>query len=246
VEEAIRGADGPALCAYLMAGYPDRATFARQLVAVSRVADLVEVGVPFSDPIADGRTIQQAGFEALAAGTTLDAVLELVADAGDVIGAPCLLMGYYNPFLAHGLDRLAGDLASAGIAGLVVPDLPLEESGPLEKALGPGPGLVRLATPTTPPDRLRALGKATAGFLYAVTSTGVTGGNLEVPAELLTYLDRARRATDRPVLAGFGVRERSQVAKLADHVDGVVVGSALIEAISLGLDPSRWLLSLRG
>ena len=127
VEEAIRGADGPALCAYLMAGYPDAATFARQLVDVSQVADVVEVGVPFSDPIADGRTIQQAGFEALAGGTSLGLILDLIAGIGDGLGAPCLLMGYYNPFLAHGLDRLAGDLAAAAIAGLIVPDLPLED-----------------------------------------------------------------------------------------------------------------------
>lgn len=246
IEEAIRSVDGPALCAYLMAGHPSAEEFPAILSRVAEVADVLEIGVPFTDPIADGRTIQEAGFFALGTGVSLGSILDLLEQVGDTLKAPYLLMGYYNPFLAFGLEPLARRLTAAGVSGLIVPDLTPEESGPLEEVIGPvGIDLVRLVTPATPPERMHTLGGSTGGFLYAVTTTGITGGDLALPGDLLDYLDRAREATERPLMAGFGVRSRNQVEALAPHVDGVIVGSALIEVIGSGADPAEFVESLR-
>ena len=246
IEKAIRSADGPALCAYLMAGYPSVESFPDILARVAEVADVVEVGVPFTDPIADGRTIQEAGFSALGSGVTLSSIFDLLEEVGPGLAAPYLLMGYYNPFLAGGLDRLAERLEKSGVSGLIVPDLTPEESGAMDEVVSSdGVALVRLVTPATPLERMRVLGESTSGFLYAVTTTGITGGDLALPADLLAYLDRARESTSRPLMAGFGVRSRSQVEALADHVDGVIIGSALVEAITTGSDPAEFLAGLR-
>lgn len=246
VEAAIRGADGPAICAYVTAGYPTLDGFRAILEQVASVSDVVEVGVPFTDPMADGMTIQRASHVALEGGVTLGWILEQVA-AADTSGSPVLLMGYYNPFLAYGLGRLGPALADAGVAGLIVPDLPHEEASQLLEALSPfGVGLVQLVTETTSESRLEALVEASSGFVYAVTTTGVTGGDTSLSGEILAYLDRVKASTTKPVLAGFGIRNSSQVAELAGHVDGVVVGSALIEAIDDGMDPGRFVEGLRG
>ncbi len=246
IEEAIRSVDGPAVCAYLMAGYPSEDGFPTILARVAAVADVVEIGVPFTDPIADGRTIQEAGFSALGTGITLESIFDMLDRVGDSLEAPYLLMGYYNPFLAYGLDRLGERLVSAGVSGLIVPDLTPEESGPLEEVLAPARvDLVRLVSPATPTERMASLGGSTGGFLYAVTTTGITGGDLALPDELLDYLDQARESTSRPLMAGFGVRSRSQVEALAAHVDGIVVGSALVEVVGARGDPASFVESLR-
>jgi tryptophan synthase alpha chain len=248
LEAALRApaaAGRPALVAFLTAGYPLRAGFRETLAQVAAIADAVEVGVPFSDPMADGLTIQRASAAALAQGVTLAWILEELARAGR-LAAPPVLMGYLNPFLAYGLERLAADAAAAGVAGFVVPDLPLDEAEPFERALAPhGLALVQLVTPVTPPARLARLAAASRGFLYAVTVTGVTGGAEPDPLAIADYLDRVRRASPRPVMAGFGVRTPGQVRALAPHADGVVVGSALIEALERGDDPGPFLAGLR-
>lgn len=245
IAAAIHAAPGGALCAYLVAGYPTPEAFPDLLAAVSVVADLVEIGVPFSDPIADGPVIQEAGFAALGNRISLSWIFDLLEDLAP-LPAPHLLMGYYNPFLSFGRDRLAARLATAGTAGLIVPDLTPEEGSGLHEAIGEaGVGMIRMVTPATPGDRLAKLGRLTDGFLYAVTTTGTTGGNLAFPPDLIAYLDRARDSTTAPLLAGFGVREPGQVKQLADHVDGVIVGTALIDAINRGLDPAEWLADLR-
>ncbi len=155
-------------------------------------------------------------------------------------------MGYYNPFLAYGLARTVTRMAEAGTSGLIVPDLPLEEGGELTALLDPeGLGLVQLVAPTTPEDRLAELAAASRGFVYAVATKGTTGGATEFDANVLAYLDRVKAVSSLPVLAGFGVRERSQVEVLTGHVDGVVVGSALIDAIEHGDDPAEFLGGLR-
>jgi tryptophan synthase alpha chain len=214
------------------------------LEKVGGAADVVEVGVPFTDPMADGQTIQQASHRALEQGVNLDYVFETLEGAD--MEAPHLLMGYYNPFLAYGLDRLVTRMAEAGISGLIVPDLPIEEGAELAAALeSQGQGLVQLVAPTTPDDRLRKLAEASRGFVYAVTTKGTTGGDTSFDSEVLEYLDRVMSVSSLPVLAGFGVRARSQVAELAGHVDGVVVGSALIDAIDRGEDPAQFLDGLR-
>jgi len=211
---------------------------------VAGSADVVEIGVPFTDPMADGLTIQQASHVALDNGVTLEWIFDLLGDTD--LGSPHLLMGYYNPFLAFGLDRLGQAMEDSGTSGLIIPDLPFEESDPIKEVLDPGGlALVQLVTPSTSEERLGRVATTGGGFVYAVTTAGVTGGEVDLPAEALEYLDRAKSASRLPVLAGFGVRTQSQVAALAPHVDGVVVGSALIEAIDKGEDPGAFLDGLR-
>jgi len=245
ISDAIRGSAGPAICAYVPAGYPTLESFLDILVAVARSATVVEIGVPFTDPMADGLTIQRASHIALGNGVTLEWIFELLAGQQN-LSAPHLLMGYYNPFLAFGLGRLASAMIDTRTSGLIVPDLPLEEDAPIVEVLEPeGLALVKLVTPTTSPDRLARIATTSRGFVYAVTRTAVTGGEAELGAEEFAYLDRVRLAASLPVMAGFGVRSRSQVAALSDHVDGVVVGSALIDAIDRGEDPGAFLDGLR-
>ncbi len=244
ITRAIREASGPAVCAYVTAGYPSLEAFPSVLESVARAADVVEIGVPFTDPMADGLTIQQASHLALSNGVTLEWIFELLG--GIDLAAPHLLMGYYNPFLAFGLDRLGGAMAGSRTSGLIVPDLPLEENGPVREVLEPHRlALVQLVTPATSSERLHRLTSTGAGFVYAVTTTGVTGGEVDLPVEALQYLHRVGVTSALPVLAGFGVRNQAQVAALAPHVDGVVVGSALIEAIDRGEDPGAFLEGLR-
>lgn len=243
-----RDAQGIALVAYLCAGHPTKARFRDLLREVASEADVVEVGVPFSDPMADGMTIQDASRVALEQGTSLAWILdELRAMQGD-LGAPVVLMGYLNPFVRFGIDRFAAAASESGVAGLIVPDLPFEESASVREALGEkGVALVNMVTPVTPPDRARDLASTTGGFLYAVTVTGVTGGTggKNAAGDPVAYLRTLRGASDAPVCAGFGIRSKAQVDALRGVCDGAVVGSALIEAITRGEDPGAFLRSLR-
>lgn len=249
ISAAIRDATARgrlALVGFLTAGFPKRSQFKDHLAAVSSACDVVEIGVPFSDPMADGTTIQRASFAALAEGVTLPWILEEVAGAAKRRGAPILLMSYLNPLLQYGLDRLPRDAAAAGVAGFIVPDLPYEESEDLKLALDrEGLALVQMVTPVTPAARLEMLCRSAQGFVYAVTMTGTTGKSASVPDEVLEYMDRIRRYSSVPVCAGFGIRSREQVARFAGHVDGVVVGSALVEALERGEDIRAFLESLR-
>lgn len=245
VTTAIERAGRHAICAYLTAGYPSPEAFPAILRSVADAADVVEIGIPFTDPMADGQTIQQASHHALLQGINLDVVFSILEEIE--LAAPHVFMGYYNPFLAYGLDRLVERMSDVGTAGLIVPDLPLEESGELVDMLeSHGLGLIQLVAPTTPSARLNRLADASRGFVYAVTTKGTTGGATAFDDGVLEYLDRVAAASPRlPVLAGFGVRDRAQVAELTGHVDGVVVGSALIDAIDRGEDPAEFLQSLR-
>jgi tryptophan synthase alpha chain len=249
ITDAIRAAAAggePSLVAYLTAGFPQRAEFARQLEAVAAAADVVEIGVPFTDPMADGVTIQRASLAALAQGVTLKWILAEVERLKG-LRTPLLLMSYLNPLLAFGVGELGDSAARAGVAGFIVPDLPLDESSELAAALGSrGIALVQMVTPVTEPKRLKDLCAGSQGFVYAVTMTGTTGRNVAVPEEVIAYLERVRAVSKLPVCAGFGIRSREQVARLTGHVDGVVVGSALVEVLERGGDPGRWLRELRG
>ncbi len=246
IANAVEAAEGPAICAYVTADYPTHEAFIATLRSVAAAADVVEVGVPFTDPMADGLTIQQASLDALDQGVTLAGIIETLTDMRDELSAPILLMGYYNPFLAFGLDGLGAALVAAGVSGLIVPDLPDEEAGPMRDALAPhGLALVQLVTPSTPQERLERLAAAGGGFTYAVTVKGVTGGQVGLGEEDLEYLDRVREASDLPVLAGFGIRTAEDVERLTARVDGVVVGSALIQAIDRGDDAGEFVDSLR-
>jgi tryptophan synthase alpha chain len=235
---------------FLTAGFPTRLAFKDNLSAVASVCDVVEIGVPFSDPMADGTTIQRASFAALAGGVTLPWILEELNSITCRHSAPILLMSYLNPLLSVGLDSLPRKAAAAGVAGFIVPDLPFEESDDLKQGLErEGLALVQMVTPVTPPERLAMLCREAKGFVYAVTMTGTTGtpkgGTTEVPLDVLEYMDRVKACSKVPVCAGFGIRSREQVARFAGHVDGVVVGSALVEALERGEDVRAFLRSLR-
>jgi tryptophan synthase alpha chain len=236
----------PALVGFLTAGFPTRRRFRGDLLAVAAACDVVEIGVPFSDPMADGSTIQRASFAALADGVTLPWILEELAALPRPLAAPMLLMSYLNPLLAFGLEALPRAAREAGVAGFIVPDLPHEESGDLGAALErEGLALVQMVTPVTPDSRLAMLCGAAQGFVYAVTMTGTTGKSVEVPDDVLAYMDRVKRYSRVPVCAGFGIRSHEQVARFAKHVDGVVVGSALVETLERGEDVAAFLGSLR-
>jgi tryptophan synthase alpha chain len=249
ITTAVRAAAGrgdPAIVAYLTAGFPARDGFLDQLYAVGAAADVVEIGVPFTDPMADGTTIQRSSRVALAQGVSLRWILESLRSAAKRPKAPLLLMSYLNPLLAFGIDRLPREAARAGVTGFIVPDLPFEEGADLRAALSAEDvALVQFVTPVTPADRVKMLCEASQGFIYAVTMTGTTGKNVAVPQDVLDYFDRVKAASPVPVCAGFGIRSREQVARLAPHVDGVIVGSALVEVLERGEDPAAWLNGLR-
>lgn len=249
ISETIRKAKAggrPALVAYITAGFPQRETFLQQLAAVANAADVVEIGVPFTDPMADGTTIQRSSRAALAQGVSLRWILEQLSSPRAASRTPLLLMSYLNPLLAYGLDRLPEDAARAGVAGFLVPDLPFEECAEVRDALAArGLALVQFVTPVTPTERIEMLSAASSGFIYAVTMTGTTGKNVAVPPEVLEYFARVKRISPVPVCAGFGIRSREQVERLSPHVDGVVVGSALVEVLERGADPADFLHSLR-
>jgi tryptophan synthase alpha chain len=248
ITAAIRGATQrgrPALVAFLTAGFPSREQFRADLETISSAADVVEIGVPFTDPMADGVTIQRASHAALGAGVSLRWILKQLAEV-NVYGAPRLLMSYLNPLLAFGLHDLPDAAARAGVAGFIVPDLPYEESAELSAALNARElALVQMVTPVTPAERQRTLCAASQGFVYAVTMTGTTGRSVAVPDEVIRYLDGLRAVSPVPVCAGFGIRNREQVERLRGHVDGVIVGSALVECLERHEDPARFLRSLQ-
>lgn len=236
---------GTAIIPYLTGGFPSMAGFAEALRVVSPGSIAIEIGIPFSDPMADGATIQESSRVALEGGTTLGSILDAVEDAGP-LGCELVVMSYLNPLLAYGFEELAPRLAEAGVSALVVPDLPFEESADLGAvAATQGIGLVQLVSPVTSPERLEMLGRASEGFTYAVTMTGTTGGSVDLGEVVTAYLDRVRAASRAPVLAGFGVRTRDQVRALAPYCDGVIVGSALVEVLASGGDPVSFLTGLR-
>ena len=257
VSDAIhsaKAAGGTALVAYITAGFPNRETFLDLLKTVAAAADVVEIGVPFSDPMADGATIQRSSRIALEQGTSLNWILAALAELRSTPSesgsrgtrTPLLLMSYLNPLLAFGFDKLPQAAAEAGIAGFIVPDLPYEECTDLRQALqASGLALVQFVTPVTPQERVKMLCDASSGFVYAVTMTGTTGKNVAMPQAVLDYFDRVKRVSPIPVCAGFGIRSREQAQRMAPHVDGIIVGSALVEVIERGADPAAFLRDLR-
>lgn len=240
---------GMAIVAFLTAGFPKREKFVEHLSAIGSEADVVEIGVPFTDPMADGMTIQRSSREALSQGVSLRWLLETLAGMrreGRLPASPLVLMSYLNPLLAFGLPALARESAAAGVCGFIVPDLPFDESADFRAALADhGIALIQMVTPVTRPERLAKLCAATEGFVYAVTMTGTTGRTASVPGEVTHYLDSVRAASKAPVCAGFGIRGREQVAQLEGHVAGVIVGSALVEVLESGQDAAAFLRALR-
>ncbi|NPA26725.1 MAG: tryptophan synthase subunit alpha [Chloroflexi bacterium] len=238
----LRAANRAALIPYVTLGYPDFAS-ALELVpaALEAGADMVELGVPFSDPLADGATIQAASQRALANGMTLRQGLEQVAELrARRVTAPLILMGYYNPILQMGLETFAQAAAQAGVDGVIVPDLPLEEAGPLRKALAAHElALIPLIAPTTPQSRVRRIAEHAQGFLYLVSLTGVTGARAELPPDLAAFVQRVRAVTDLPLAVGFGISRPEHAAAVARLADGVIVGSALLRAVGASPHPAQ-------
>jgi len=230
-----------ALVTFVMAGDPDYDTALAIARALPRAgADLIELGMPFTDPMADGPAIQAAGVRALGSGQTLTKTLALVRAFREGDDAtPIVLMGYYNPIYIYGVDRFLSDAKAAGVDGLIVVDLPPEEDAELcVPALGAGLNFIRLATPTTDDKRLPAVLTNTSGFVYYVSVAGITGSAAPDPAKVGEAVARIKRHTQLPVAVGFGVRTAQAAAAIARGADGVVIGSALVAAVKASLDPN--------
>ncbi|WOD40592.1 tryptophan synthase subunit alpha [Nodosilinea sp. E11] len=223
-----------ALIPFVTAGDPDLATTAAALrVLDQNGADFIELGVPYSDPLADGPVIQAAATRALAQGVTLDAVLAMVKTLSPELSAPLILFTYYNPILNRGIKQFMADIGAVGVAGLVVPDLPLEEvEGLLTAAAAANIDVTLLVAPTSPQDRIQAIAAQAQGFVYLVSVTGVTGVRSELQSRVKDLIDGLKQTTDKPIGVGFGVSDPDQASQLkAWGADGVIVGSAFVKRL---------------
>jgi len=237
IDEVFRGLKErgeKALIPFITAGDPDLETTRRLALEIAgRGADVLELGIPFSDPLADGPTIQAASTRALKGGVNLEEVLHLAGRIRAETEVPLVLMGYYNPILQYGLEQTAQTAARLGVDGFIIPDLPLEEAAPWRRAArAAGLAAIFLAAPTSGPERLKTLGRLTRGFLYYVSVTGITGARDDLPRELLKELAEVRRLVNCPLAVGFGISRPEQVRLLAPYVDGVVVGSAIVQRVA--------------
>nr|WP_246523326.1 tryptophan synthase subunit alpha [Neoroseomonas eburnea] len=233
-------AEGRGALVTFLEGYdPDPATSLAILRGLPGAgADVIEIGVPFTDPMADGPSIQKGGLRALKAGATLAGVLALVRDfRKENAATPIVLMGYFNPILSYGVDSFCNDAAASGVDGLIVVDVPPEEADEIEpQAKANGLDLIRLIAPTTDDSRLPRVLSATSGFVYYVSITGITGTKSASGADLTAAIPRLRRHTELPICIGFGIRTPEQAAEAARIADGAVVGTALVDALAGSLD----------
>lgn len=230
---ALKAHSKKALITFIMAGDPDEASFVKTLNGLAaNGADLIEIGMPFTDPMADGPAIQAAGLRALAGGMTLKRTLELLQQFRSTNQTtPVILMGYTNPILAYGIQNFVTDAAQSGIDGLIIVDLPPEEAdeiAPLAREVSLD--LIRLVTPTTTMDRLQKVIEGASGFLYYVSITGVTGTKSANIDQVGKHIEQIRQHTDLPIAVGFGIKTPEDAAKMSAIADGVVVGSALVES----------------
>ncbi len=237
LESALRADGDLKLVAYLMAGHPHkkRSIDVGKRLAASGIAAL-EIGIPHSDPLADGPMIQRAGQVALEQGMTVAGALE-VAAAVATEGVPLVLMTYINPVLSYDPRRFAAEAAQAGVAGVIVPDLPIEEAEPVAGWLRSASlDTVFMVAPTTPPERISAIASHTTGFVYCVTVTGITGARKELPEGMPSLLAEVKKRTSLPVAAGFGISRQDHLKALRGHADAAVVGSAIVDEIERGGD----------
>ncbi|MGJ7909577.1 tryptophan synthase subunit alpha [Neobacillus sp. LXY-1] len=229
--QVLNETKGKAFVPYIMAGDGGLENLVKRLSILEECgATAIEVGVPFSDPVADGPTIQLAGIRALEHGTTLKGIIAAISQGRDKISIPIILMTYLNPVYAYGIESFIEDIKKAGVDGCIIPDLPMEEEDliapHLEKV---GIELIRLATLTTPIERIKQLASNGRGFLYTVTVKGITGTRNEFDHELYSFLKRVKEVSPIPVLAGFGISNAEQVKELTKYCDGVVVGSKIVD-----------------
>lgn len=246
IEERIKApkASGPALIPFITAGYPNAEDFKQTLFEISKKADVIEIGVPFSDPMADGVTIQRSSHMAIENGVTLKWIFNQLKEIN--LDTPIVLMSYLNPLYVFGMEELTKASLESGVDGFIVPDLPIEESKELNDRLSEaGLALIQLVTPATPKDRIEMITNQSSGFIYAVTIKGVTGGEDALSADVTDYLKQVQKIAKIPVCAGFGIREKSDVEMLANHVDGIIVGSAIVETIEQGNSPTEFLDQLK-
>ena len=231
--ETLRARGERALVTFFMAGDPSLDATARLVIeAERRGADVIELGVPFSDPVGDGPVIQRAGQRALAAGASLRRVLELVHTLRGEVRAPIVLMTYYNPVLAFGLPAFAETAGKVGVDGVIMIDLPPEEGGALrERTDAAGVDTVLLVTPTSTPDRVRMIARRSQGFVYLASLTGVTGERAALPPDLEAQVRALRLVTTKPVCVGFGIGRPEQAAAVGRLADGVIVGSAIVRLV---------------
>ncbi len=233
----------PLIIPFVTAGFPDKRSTPSVVEAMGLAgADVVEIGIPFSDPLADGPTIQRSSEVALESGMTVAGVLEIVESVrkGDAArDLPIVLMGYFNPLLAYGLERFLDDAKAAGVDGLILPDVPPEEGRDYRAAcVERGLSATFLVAPNAPDERIRLVDQFSTHFSYCVTVTGVTGARSDVQGRTLEFLRRVRSLALKPFVVGFGIKEAAHVLELGPHADGVVVGSALIDALSQGGEPA--------
>jgi tryptophan synthase alpha chain len=238
--DAARAAKRGVLIPYFMCGYPSKQqSIAAVLAAAEAGADIIELGMPFSDPLADGATIQHAGHLALERGMTIRGCMEVARQVSARSSVPLLLMGYYNPLLAYGLERFCQDAAASGVCGLIIPDLPPEEAAQLQQAaLQAGLTLIFLIPPTTPDARVASIAQLAStipgSFIYCVSLSGVTGARGELPAHLPAFLARVTGYTQSyglPIAVGFGLSKPEHIATVVQLADGAVVGSALVKLL---------------
>jgi len=246
IEEA-RAQGRRALIPFLPAGYPDTDSFWDHILELDQSgADIIEIGVPFSDPVADGEAVEEASQQSLARGVDLEWIFSGLAGVRDSIGAELVLMGYVNPFLQYGWDRLARKMGECRVSGLIAPDLPLEESAGPERALaGSGASLIRLVGVNTSPERMRRYAEHAEGFVYFVSVLGTTGGDGGLSPELAQGLRSAGEIFDAPLALGFGLSRPQQLEGITERVDAVVFGSALIRHIRDGERPAEFMARWR-
>ena len=246
IEDRIKApkAAGPAIIPFITAGYPNAEDFKQTLHDLAKKADVIEIGVPFSDPMADGVTIQRSSHMAIENGVTLTWIFSQLKEIK--LDTPIVLMSYLNPLYVFGMEELVEASIASGVDGFIVPDLPIEESKELnEQMMDADLALIQLVTPATPLDRIELISNQSTGFIYAVTVKGVTGGEDALSADVTDYLKQVQEISRIPVCAGFGIREKSDVEMIADYVDGVIVGSAIVETIEKGNSPTEFLDQLK-
>lgn len=245
---ALKRSKRKALIGYVTAGFPTKAKFPETVRRLEKAGlDLVEVGVPFSDPVADGTTVQRASQKALDNGVTLNWILNTVAVLRRDVSLPIIFMSYSNPILAMGMDRFFARAKVSGVDGVIIPDLTPDEGRPYEiAAAAHGLHVIYLVTPNTDNNRMRQIARKTRGFLYAVSLTGVTGARKALSPEVPSFLNRLRRLSSAPVAVGFGISTPEQVRRISRHAAGVIVGSALINHLEQSLPSAeRFVASLR-